>query len=201
MFFVFIFIWSLTIVSHFFLFYKKSKLEFVFLPFVRILCVKLREIVIFYIYVMVKRYEKSSWGIVYRKKNGKIEILLLKWTNSKWEEELVIPKGHIEDGEIAKETAVREISEETGLMDKDLEIIKFMTKLSYTFTAGHLENNPVIDKDVYLFLVRYNGTAEPIVRKEERFTGYIWLEINEVKTIDVKFDLVWLVGKNKVYFI
>lgn len=167
----------------------------------RILGLNKAKIVIFYIYVMVKRYEKSSWGIVYRKKWSKIEILLLKWTNSKWEEELVIPKGHIEEWEIAKETAVREISEETWLLGKDLEIIKFMTKLSYTFTAWHLENSPVIDKDVYLFLVRYNGTIDPTVRKEERFTWYKWLDINEVKSIDVKFDLIGLVSKNKVYFI
>jgi len=39
-----------------------------------------------------KRFEKSSGGIVYRKKDDKIEILLLKWTNSKNNEEYVIPK-------------------------------------------------------------------------------------------------------------
>ncbi|MDP3381619.1 MAG: hypothetical protein Q8S84_09320 [bacterium] len=41
-------------------------------------------------------------------------------------------------------------------MKKDLEVIKFITKLNYTFTAGYLEDNPIIDKDVYLFLVKYN---------------------------------------------
>lgn len=150
---------------------------------------------------MAKKYEKSSWGIVYRKTGGKIEVLLLKWLNSRQEEEFVIPKWKIEEGEIAKETAIREISEETGLAQKDLEIIKFMTKISYTFTAGHLENNPVIEKDVYLFLVRYNGLQEPLVRKEERFTGFKWLPIEEVKKVEAKFDLPSLIGKNRVYFI
>jgi hypothetical protein len=51
---------------------------------------------------------------------------------------------------------VREISEEAGLQEKDLEVIKFITKLNYTFTAAHLEDSPLIDKDVYLFLIRYN---------------------------------------------
>jgi hypothetical protein len=41
---------------------------------------------------MARRYEKSSGGIVYRKNGDKIEILLLKWTNSKNNEEYVIPK-------------------------------------------------------------------------------------------------------------
>ena len=115
---------------------------------------------------MAKKYEKSSGGIVYRKNGGKIEVLLLKWLNSKKEEIYVIPKGHIEAGEVAKDTAVREISEEAGLPQKDLEVIKFITKLNYTFTAGHLKDNPLIDKDVYLFLVKYNGTKAPYVQKE-----------------------------------
>lgn len=118
---------------------------------------------------MAKKYEKSSGGIVYRKKAGKIQVLLLKWLNAKKEEVFVIPKGHIEDGEVAKDAAVREISEEAGLHQNDLEVIKFVTKLNYTFTAGYLKNNPLIDKDVYLFLVRYNGDSDPVVQKEERF--------------------------------
>lgn len=150
---------------------------------------------------MAKRYEKSSGGIVYRKKWNIVEILLLKWLNSRQEEEFVLPKWHIEEWEIAKETAIREISEETGLLEKDLEVIKFMTKLSYTFTAGHLENNPLIEKDVYLFLVKYKGDKEPVARKEERFTGHVWVNINDIKWIDAKFDLISLVNKNKVYFI
>lgn len=150
---------------------------------------------------MAKRYEKSSWWVVYRKNGNKIEILLLRWTNSRQEEEYVLPKGKIEEGEIAKETAVREISEETGLKEKDLEIIKFMTKLSYTFTAWHLQDNPLIEKDVYLFLVKYNWNETPKVRTEERFTWYKWFSFDEIKNLEIKFDIVSLVNKNKVYFI
>jgi len=150
---------------------------------------------------MAKRYEKSSWGIVYRKKGESIEILLLEWVNSRQEKEFVLPKWKIEDGEIAKETAIREISEETGLDEKDLEVIKFMSKLSYTFTAWHLKDIPLIEKDVYLILVKYKGQDNPIVRKEERFTGYKWFSLEEAKKLDVKFDIVGLINKNKVYFI
>lgn len=73
--------------------------------------------------------------MVYRKRDGKVEILLLRWLNSKNKEELVIPKGKIEKGEVAKDTAIREISEEAGIPEEDLEIIKFVTKLNYTYTA------------------------------------------------------------------
>lgn len=150
---------------------------------------------------MAKKYEKSSGGIVYRKKNNKIEILLLKWKNSKQVEEYVIPKWHIEDWEIAKVSALREIEEETWLKTEDLEVIKFITKINYTFKAWYLENTPLIDKDVYLFLVKYKWTADPIVQKEERFLWYEWILIDEIKNIDLRFDLNGIISKNRTYFI
>ena len=150
---------------------------------------------------MPKKYEKSSWWIVYRKKDGKIEILLLIWLNSKNSKEYVIPKWHIEDWEIAKDAAVREISEEAGLEVKDLEVIKFITKLNYSFTAWHLKDNPLVDKDVYLFLVKYNWSKLVKVQEEERFVWYEWIAIEEIKDINVKFDLYPIINRNRVYFI
>ena len=150
---------------------------------------------------MAKIFEKSSGGIVYRKRDWKTEVLLLKWLNSRNKEIYVIPKWHIEEGEVAKDTAVREISEEAWLAEKDLEVIKFVTKLNYTFTAGHMENNPLIDKDVYLFLVKYHWDAAPVVQKEERFVGYEWFEIEKVRDVEVMFDLGAIIWRNKTYFI
>ncbi len=150
---------------------------------------------------MAKIYEKSSGGIVYRKKDWNIEILLLKWLNSRKNEEYVIPKWHIEEWEIAKDAAIREISEEAWLKEKDLEIIKFITKLNYTFVAWYRENNPLIDKDVYLFLVRYNWNDTPVVAEEERFIWYKWVSFKELESIKVKFDLQSIVNRNKTYFI
>ena len=150
---------------------------------------------------MPKIYEKSSWWIVYRKVDWKIEILLLKWLNSRNVEEYVIPKWHIEEWEIAKDAAVREISEEAWLKINDLEVIKFITKLNYTFTAWYMKNNPVIDKDVYLFLVRYNWTDTPVVAEDERFTSYKWVTLNEIEKIKIKFDLQSIIARNKTFFI
>jgi ADP-ribose pyrophosphatase YjhB (NUDIX family) len=151
--------------------------------------------------LMAKKYEKSSGWIVYRKKGNKVEILLLKWLNSKNQEMYVIPKWHIEEWEVAKDTAIREISEEAGLLKKDLEIIKFITKLNYTFTAGYLANTPVIDKDVYLFLVKYIWSADPIVQKEERFVWYKWFTLEQIKNVKVMFDIHSIIWRNKTFFI
>jgi 8-oxo-dGTP pyrophosphatase MutT (NUDIX family) len=150
---------------------------------------------------MAKIYEKSSWGIVYRKSKDKVEILLLEWLNRKWQSELVIPKWHMEEWETASQAALREISEETGLDIKDLDIIKFITKLNYTFTAWYLEDNPLIDKDVYLFLVKYKWNKSPVPQKEERFIWYRWVTFDELEKLEVRFDLKSIVNKNKVYFI
>lgn len=150
---------------------------------------------------MAKIYEKSSGGILYRKSNSKIEILLLEWLNSKQEVELVIPKWHMEEWETASQTALRETSEETWLDLKDLEVIKFITKINYTFTAWYLDGNPLIDKDLYLFLMKYTWDALPVPQKEERFVWYRWVTLEEIKDLDIKFDLQWIIGKNKVYFI
>ena len=150
---------------------------------------------------MAKIYEKSSGGIVYKKVGSKVEVLLLKWQNSRNNNEYVIPKWKIEEGEVAKDAAIREISEEAWLKQKDLEIIKFITKLNYTFTAWYMKNNPVIDKDVYLFLVRYNWSDTPVVAKEERFTWYKWVPLENINDIKVKFDLQAIISRNKTFFI
>lgn len=150
---------------------------------------------------MTKIYEKSSGWIVYRKLKDKIEILLLEWLNWKWQLEFVIPKWHIENWETANQAALREVSEETWFDKKDLEIIKFITKLNYTFTAWYLEDIPLIDKDVYLFLIKYKWNSLPNPQKKERFVWYKWVTFNELNDINTKFDLQNIINKNKVYFI
>lgn len=58
-------------------------------------------------------------GVVYRVSSGSAEYLLVQAKNSP--EEWVLPKGHIECGEKAKETAVREVQEETGVWARFVE--------------------------------------------------------------------------------
>ena len=87
---------------------------------------------------MTELHEKSAGGIVYRKRNNTLEILLLAWKNARGDTEYVLPKGHIENEETAAETALREISEETGLNTEFLEVIKFMNTINYSFIAGHM---------------------------------------------------------------
>lgn len=57
-------------------------------------------------------HEKSCGAIVYRKRHGNTEILLIKHVRSGcWS----FPKGHMEPGENEMQTAIREIKEETNI--------------------------------------------------------------------------------------
>jgi hypothetical protein len=53
-------------------------------------------------------------GVVFRTRWGKAEYLLVEATNdpNQW----VLPKGHVEEGEPRRESAVREVHEETGVL-------------------------------------------------------------------------------------
>jgi ADP-ribose pyrophosphatase YjhB (NUDIX family) len=67
---------------------------------------------------MVKKYKErkkttSCGGVVWRSRNGRLELLLVKQFANK--ERWGIPKGHVHEGETLEECAIREIREETGV--------------------------------------------------------------------------------------
>jgi predicted NUDIX family NTP pyrophosphohydrolase len=89
--------------------------------------------------------KKSAGILIYKKKNGNIQIFLVHpggpfWKNkdlNSWS----IPKGEIENEEDLKDTAIREFEEETGIVltNKDKENI---------FYLGEVKNK---NKIVYVF--------------------------------------------------
>ena len=84
----------------------------------------------------------SCGGVVIHK--GKV-LLLYKNQNGRymgW----VMPKGTVESGETFKETALREVKEET---DVDAEIVKAISKTQYTFRG----NNDIVNKTVHWYLM------------------------------------------------
>lgn len=108
--------------------------------------------------------EKSAGAVVfYREKNGKILYLLLhhEWGHFDF------PKGNIEKGEGLKDTAKREIKEETGL--KEIEFIPgFKEHIKYFYKL----RGKNIFKIVTFFLVQ-SKTKKVKVSFEHK--GYKWL--------------------------
>ena len=87
--------------------------------------------------------EATSCGgvVIFR---GKI-LLLYKNYKHKYEG-WVLPKGTVEEGEEYKETALREVKEETGAR---ASIIKYIGKSQYTFNTSH----DLVVKDVHWYLM------------------------------------------------
>lgn len=72
--------------------------------------------------------EATAGGIVYRRdKNNAVEILLIQDAKGRW----TIPKGHIEEGEKAQQTAKREIAEEVGL--KNVDVLDWLGKVHFRY--------------------------------------------------------------------
>ena len=95
---------------------------------------------------------------------GKI-LLLYKNVHNKYEG-WVLPKGTVEAGEEHKETAVREVLEESGAR---AEIVKYIGTSGYTFTVPE----DTVEKEVHWYLMMADSYySKP--QREEYFTdsGY-----------------------------
>ena len=88
--------------------------------------------------------EKSCGAVIYRGENPRREYLILTSTQG----HTTLCKGHMEGAETERETAVREIMEETGLTvdftDGSREVVTYSPK-------------PGVVKDVVFFLARLSG--------------------------------------------
>lgn len=68
-------------------------------------------------------------GVVFKRSGDRVEYLLVQAKNEP--KEWVLPKGHIEFGEEMKETAVRELQEETGVwaqIREELKVVEYTLK-------------------------------------------------------------------------
>ncbi len=114
--------------------------------------------------------EPTAGGIVFRhaKSGGGVEILLIQDAKDRW----TIPKGHIEEGETAQQTARREIGEEAGLTDVDM--LGWLGKIHFRYRR--------IDKLVLMttqiYLVRARGDTNKI-QKEAWMNGIKWFPFQE----------------------
>ena len=100
--------------------------------------------------------EATSCGgvVIFR---GKILVLYKNYKNKY--EGWVLPKGTVEEGEEYKETALREVSEETGVK---ANIIKYIGKSQYSFSTAE----DIVEKDVHWYLMMANSYYSKPQREE-----------------------------------
>lgn len=112
--------------------------------------------------------EPTAGGIVYRKKDGKVEILLIQDAKDRW----TIPKGHIEEGEQAKDTAKREIQEETGL--ESVRVYNWLGKINFRYRR----QNSLVLMTTDIFLVEALGDTDKL-KPEDWMNGIKWFSTQE----------------------
>ncbi|MFZ2545050.1 MAG: NUDIX domain-containing protein [Candidatus Saccharimonadales bacterium] len=113
--------------------------------------------------------EATAGGIVYRHgKDGGIEILLIQDIKDRW----TIPKGHIEEGETAQQTARREIGEEVGL--HEVEILGWLGKIHFRYRRV----DKLVLMTTQIYLVKALGDTNKI-QKEDIMNDIKWFTFHD----------------------
>ena len=135
--------------------------------------------------------EPTAGGIVFRMTPDQrdIEILLIQDSKNRW----TIPKGHIEPGETAKQTAVREIGEESGL--KNVDVLAWLGKIHFKYRR--LEKLVLMTTQVYL-VQSLDKNERPT--KEKWMNGIRWFSFAEALDAIEYADIekLMLIAKRKI---
>lgn len=135
--------------------------------------------------------EPTAGGIVFRMTPDQhdIEILLIQDSKDRW----TIPKGHIEPGETAKQTAVREIGEESGL--KNVDVLTWLGKIHFKYRR--LEKLVLMTTQVYL-VQSLDKNERPT--KEKWMNGIRWFSfadaLDAIEYADI--EKLMLIAKRKI---
>ncbi len=99
-------------------------------------------------------HETTSGGIVFRRnaKSSELEILLIKDAKNRW----TIPKGHVEPNEEPKDTAAREITEETGL--QEMRVREWLGKVNFRYRRNHT----LVLMTMHIYLVQALGDTDKL---------------------------------------
>ena len=116
--------------------------------------------------------ERSAGAVVFRRVSGSPRYLLLKYPAGHWD----LPKGNIEKGEEPIQTMVREVREETGLVD--LHVVPgFKRKIEYFYRREGRK----VHKTVVFFLAE-TSTEKVTISFEHK--DYRWFDFEEaIKTV------------------
>lgn len=134
--------------------------------------------------------ETTSGGVVFRRNaKGGVEILLIQDAKNRW----TIPKGHVEPGEEPKQTAEREIREETGL--QEMRVYSWLGKVNFRYRREHT----LVLMTMHIYLVEGRGDTDKL-QPEDWLNGIKWLAANDAVDKIAYDDIgkLILVGMKKI---
>lgn len=134
--------------------------------------------------------EPTAGGVVWRRNpKGQIEILLIQDAKDRW----TIPKGHIEEGETAKQAAKREIGEETGLNNVVMQ--GWLGKINFRYRR----QQSLVLMTTEIFLVHADGDTDAL-KPEEWMRGIQWFSatgsLDKIEYQDI--EKIILLGLKKI---
>ena len=113
--------------------------------------------------------ETTSGGIIFRRDElGALQILLIRDAKNRW----TIPKGHVEPGEEPKQTAEREINEETGL--QEMKMYNWLGKVNFRYRRAHT----LVLMTMHIYLVEGKGDTNSL-KGEDWLTDIKWMPATE----------------------
>lgn len=114
--------------------------------------------------------ETTSGGVVFRRaqKTGEVQVLLMQDAKDRW----TIPKGHVEPGEEPRDTAEREIREETGL--KEMRVSSWLGKVNFRYRRNHT----LVLMTMHIYLVEGLGNTDKL-HPEDWLNDIKWMPASE----------------------
>jgi 8-oxo-dGTP pyrophosphatase MutT (NUDIX family) len=134
-------------------------------------------------------HETTSGGVIFRRLDEGFEILLIADMKKRW----TIPKGHVDPGEEPRQTAQREIQEETGL--QQIKVYSWLGKVNFQYRRL----NTLVLMTMHLYLVEITSDSDNF-KPEKWLSDIKWFKPEEAINL-IEYDDISkliLVGIKKI---
>ena len=115
----------------------------------------------------------AGGGLVQNKEG---EVLLI-FRRGSWD----LPKGKVDEGETIEQAAIREVQEETGLIELELgNAIVFLPYLNQATFHSYKYKKEEAMKIAYWYRMKYLGNSRPIPQTEEDIEEVKWVKVEDL---------------------